>query len=103
MMRRKLLAAVAVTAAALVAMPQAHAADAGDTYEAQATASVLRVNLFGQGFTVGSAAATADSTPKATAEGRGAVVSTQTFGATDASATQVGQTSGSDTPVCSEL
>lgn len=105
--RSKLLAAAAVTAAGLLAMPAAHAAPADttapDQYEAQAVATALRVSVFGQGVSIGSATTDVDSTPKANAEGKGAFLSTQSFGASSATAASAGQTAGSDTPTCSPL
>src|SRR3954452_8425723 len=104
--RPMLVATVAVAAAALLVVPTAHAApaaDPGDQYQTQATAAALRVNVFGQGFTVGSATTIADSSPLAHAKGMGGVVSTQSFGASEASANSEGQTAGSDTPTCSQL
>jgi hypothetical protein len=110
--RSKLLAAVSVSAAAFLALPMAgpsgatsasRGAATGDTYKAEATASALRVSIFGQGITIGSATADADSSTKATAAGTGALVVTQSFGASQASATKVGDASGSDTPTCGPI
>lgn len=116
--RSKLLAAVAVSAAALVATPAATAVPAGsaaparptrpattkpDQYSANAVATALRVSIFGQGLSIGSASASVDSKPTAHAEGHGALLATQSFGASTASAARVGQSTGGDTPSCSPL
>ena len=104
--RTKLFAATAAVAVAVVVLPLAApsaAATSGDQYKAEAVASALRVSLFGQGLTIGSATADADSTAAASAQGTGAQVATQSFGASKASATKVGQSSGSDTPSCGPI
>ena len=106
-LRTKLLAAVAVSAVSMVFMPVAHAAPASttkpDQYDAQAVATALRISVFGQGLTIGSASSEADSSPKAHAEGHGALIATQNIGSSTADATKAGQSNGSDTPTCSPL
>ncbi|CAN5451228.1 hypothetical protein BH10ACT1_BH10ACT1_32340 [soil metagenome] len=95
--------AAALTVPAAGAAPAAPTAAPADTYGAQATASALRLNLFGQQLTVGSGTSDVTSPDSATATGNGALIVTQAFGASKAEASGVGSSQGSDTPVCSPL
>jgi hypothetical protein len=95
---------------ALVASPAAGAragrsrlADTPDRYAATAESSALKIDVVGQGLTVGSGKSTVSSSPDATATGQGLLLATQSFGASSATASTPGQTAGSATPSCSPL
>lgn len=101
-LRRTLLASLAVGAATVGLMPTADAAPAGDQFEAQSVSSALRISLFGQSLTVGSASSDISSDGTAHAKGEGATVVTQGFGGSEATVTAPG-TDGSTVPVCGPL
>lgn len=96
-------ASAALIAGAAVPATGAPAAAGDDTYAAEATATALRLSLFGQELTVGNATADVTSPDSANASGTGALIVTQGFGASEASATGVGSSDGSTTPTCSPL
>lgn len=92
--------------AAAMTVPAAGAAPgqaAADTYEAEAQSSALKLVLFGQQISIGASAADVGSAGLAHAKGEGALVVTQSFGASEATADAPGETAGSDTPTCSDL
>lgn len=96
-------ASAALIAGAAVPAGGAPAQAADDTYAAEATGTALRLSLFGQELTVGNATADVTSPDSASATGQGALIVTQGFGASEASATGVGSSDGSTTPTCSPL
>jgi hypothetical protein len=106
-LRRIAFVAAGAALAAAVTVPAAGAAPgkqaAADTYSAEAESSALRLVLFGQQISIGASGADIDSPSKAHAKGQGALVVTQSFGATEATADTEGENAGSDTPTCSDL
>lgn len=80
---------LAMPAGAQVAPPPAPSGS--DTYAAEAFGSALNLDLFGTKVTIGSGNATLDSTPKAHADGSGALFATTLVGDTSADASSNGQ------------
>lgn len=104
MLGRKVTATAGALLLAASFAPTASAAPpAADTYAAEADASALLVNLFGQQLTVGAANTTVTSPDLATAKGSGALLVSQEFGGSEAAATGAGAADGSATPSCSPL
>lgn len=94
---------VGALAAPAGARPARPAQGAEPTWAAEAKADALLLSLFGQELTVGSADTTVTSPDAATAEGVGALLVTEGFGSSSASATGVGSSDGSTDPVCSPI
>ncbi|MCU1454934.1 MAG: hypothetical protein JWN46_3080, partial [Acidimicrobiales bacterium] len=94
-----------VGASGAVARPASRAAKAvaADSYAGAAEGNALELKIAGQGVSIGTTHAETSSAPAAAAKGYGALLGTQSFGASTASATAPGQSSGSDTPTCSPL
>lgn len=92
--------------AALVLLPPPVGAQEGDgatAPRAEALATALRANFFGQEVIFSSADSQADSGPSGSAEGIGALLADTGFGQSDAAADAATPTAGSPEPTCSEL
>lgn len=97
------VAGSALIAGATVPAGAAPSQAATDSYAAEATASALHLSLFGQDLTIGSGTATVTSPDQAAANADGALIVTESFGGSSATASGVGSSDGSSTPACSPL
>lgn len=98
----RVLAALAVVSAfSFVAAPGGAQEGSVPLPRAEAQASAVRVSLFGNELIVAQTDSAASSAPSATANGTGALLATQAFGQSSATADSDTPTSGGDTPVCS--
>lgn len=93
----------ALIAGATVPASAAPSQAATDTYVAEATSSALHLRLFGQDLTIGAATAAVTSPDAASASADGALILTEAFGGSQASAAGIGSVDGSATPSCSPL
>lgn len=98
------LAALAVASSfVFVASPGAAQEDTVVVPRSEAQATALRVSLFGNELIVGEADTAASSAPSSAAHGTGALLATTAFGESTAEADSGTPTSGSETPVCSDV
>jgi len=98
-----LAGALAAPATAREAAPSRAAEPAPATYAAEAQADALLLTLFGQQLTVGAAESSVTSPDSAAATGSGALLVSQGFGSSSATAEGAGASDGSTTPSCSPL